>query len=333
MSWDIGSLLDDLSGSLFGAGSVGDMSGLAGVAASAADALPLPPEWLAPEQAATLADTASSSSGGGFNWGGLLSGVGTVARAATPIAGALMGVSANNSAAGTQANATSLAARLQADALLQSQAMGLQATREAMDRQEAAGQRGIAAIRAGTQSYADTVAPLLVERPISLPAYRGLTEAEQIGREDLRRNSLATLSASGLRGAGRAGVATVMDADRRYVANAVQNNDNRRIAAQQAARTSADNARTGLAQVRAQEGGSIANTEIGQGNRMAEKRFGQCPKSLGHGEQFDAFGDVLEPVRHPRPKRPSDGMRDNPPPRIVGPLGTPCRHEWTELCH
>lgn len=202
--------------------------------------------------------------------GDLIGGLGSVVSVAAPIAGAIIGSSANSSAARAQANASAQAAQLQADALLNAQQMNLVASREAMDRQEAAGQRGIAAIRAGTQGYADTIAPLLVERPIALPTYRGLTAAQQIGRDDLQRNALAVLSASGLRGAGRAGVATVMDADRRYVANAVDQNDNRRIAAAQAARTSADNARSGLASVRAQEGGSIANTEIGQGNRMAE---------------------------------------------------------------
>lgn len=242
----------------FGGGGADAVSGVV-------DSLPVPPEFLTEDAAAKLAD-----GGGGIGWGSILGGLGTVARAATPIAGALMGVSANNSAARTQSDATALAARIQADALLRAQQMGLDATREAQDRQEAAAGRGIAAIRAGTQSYADTIAPLLVERPIALPTYRGLTAAQQIGRDDIRRNALATLSASGLRGAGRAGVATVMDADRRFVANAVDQNDNRRIAAQQAARTSADSARTGLATIRAQEGGSIANTEVGQGNRIAE---------------------------------------------------------------
>lgn len=260
MSWGFDDLIS----------SVGDwFGGAADAAGGVVDSLPLPPEFLT-EDAASALGGAADAGGGGFPWGSVLGGIGTVVRAATPIAGALMGTSANSSAARTQSQATSDAARIQAEALLRAQQMGIDATREAQDRQEAAGQRGIAAIRAGTQGYADTIAPLLVERPISLPAYRGLTEAQQIGRADIRRNSLATLSASGLRGAGRAGVATVMDADRRYVANAVDQNDNRRIAAAQAARASADNARSGLASARAQEGGAIANTEIGQGNRMAE---------------------------------------------------------------
>ncbi len=188
---------------------------------------------------------------------------------AAPVGGALPGVSANNSAARTHSDASTLAAQIQAKALLRSQQMGLDATREAQDRQEAAAQRGIAASGAGTTNYADTIAPLLVERPVSLPTYRGLTQAEQIAR-DLNRNSQAILAASGLRGAGRAGVASVMEADRRFVANATQTNDNWRLSALQAARSSADRARTGLATVRAQEGGAIANPEVGQGNRIAE---------------------------------------------------------------
>ncbi len=190
---------------------------------------------------------------------GVISGLGSLARIATPIAGAVLG-----------ANANADAARMQLDGTREATALQTAALREAQQQQREAAARGIAAIRAGTTNYADTIAPMLQERPIVLPTYRGLTEAEQIAREDIRRNGLATVASSGLRGAGRAGVAAIMDADRRFVTSAADRNDTRRINAEQAARTSADSARRGLASIYVQEGGAIANTEIGQGNRIAD---------------------------------------------------------------
>jgi hypothetical protein len=208
-------------------------------------------------QAASGLTGVAAESGGG--WGGAISGLGSLARVATPLVGAYLGTEANADAARLQAGATRDATLLQAAALQRTQQM----QREAAD-------RGIAAIRAGTTRYADTIAPMMVERPVMLPTYRGLTEAEGIARDDIRRNSVATLASSGLRGAGRAGVAAVMDADRRFVTSATDRNDDRRIQAMQQARTSADSARRGLAGVYAQEGSAIANTEIGQGNRIAD---------------------------------------------------------------
>lgn len=201
----------------------------------------------------------AAGGGGGWDWGGIASTVGGIARVATPIVGAVMGANANLSAAGQQRDATAAATAAQLAALRESQAL-----------QREAAQRGIGAIRAGTTGYADTIAPLMVERPVMLPAYRGMTQADQIAREDIRRSALANLAASGLRGAGRAGIATVNDADRRFVADAAARDDNRRLSAMQTARASADSARRGLAGIRAQEGSAIANTEIGQGNRIAD---------------------------------------------------------------
>lgn len=223
-----------------------------------ADVLPLPPDFVSYEDAISGA----AGGGGGFwdsagNW--ISDNSGSLIRGVTSLGGALLGSNANSSAA----DRASAAAR---------EGAAISAAEAARARAEmaAARDRGIAAIRAGTQGYADTIAPLLTERPVVLPTHRGLTASQRIAREDLLRQGRSTLATSGLRGAGRAGVASLMDADRRFLAAATDRDDADRLAAHRTARVSADNARSGLAQVRAQEGGSIANTEIGQGNRMAD---------------------------------------------------------------
>lgn len=90
MTWGFDDLLAGIGG-LFASGS-GDGAGLASVTASAVDALPLPPEFLT-EDAASALGGAADAGGSGINWGGVLGGLSTVARVATPIAGALMGTS------------------------------------------------------------------------------------------------------------------------------------------------------------------------------------------------------------------------------------------------
>jgi hypothetical protein len=250
--------------------SVGDLFG--GAADSAAD-LPLPPEFVSYE------DAMAANGGGGFwdsagNW--VANNAGTILRGVTALGGTLVGQNANSGAARTAADATTRAAEIQA-----------QAAREGRAEMAAARDRGIGAIRSGTQAYTDTVAPMLEERPIMLPTYRGMTDAQRITREDMQRRAMNTLATSGLRGAGRAGVASIMDQDRRFVAYATARNDADRLGALRTARSSADSARSGLAQVRAQEGGSIANTEIGQGNRMADsitrqgQTTGQATQQVG----------------------------------------------------
>lgn len=129
--------------------------------------------------------------------------------------------------------------------------------------------RGIAAIDKGTADYAGTIAPLMTERPIMMPTFQGLTQQQQIGRDDLLRDGRATLASSGLRGAGRAGVGVMMDQVRRYTAGARDQNDAANRAARTAARGGADAARAGLASVQANAGTAKANTEIGAGSQMA----------------------------------------------------------------
>lgn len=130
-------------------------------------------------------------------------------------------------------------------------------------------QAGIGHIDAGTQAYADTIAPLLQERPILLPQYRGLTTQQEMGRDDLLRTGQAMLASTGLRGAGRAGVGTVLDSMARYHAQARDANDAANRAAKVGARGSADAAKTGLATIRANAGTAKANTEIGAASQNA----------------------------------------------------------------
>lgn len=133
----------------------------------------------------------------------------------------------------------------------------------------AAKQRGIGYIDQGVKDYTGTVAPLTAERPILLPTFRGLTTQQQMGRDDLLRSGKAALASSGLRGAGRAGIGTLMDSLGRYDASARDATDAANRIARQTARSSADAARTGLATVQANAGTAKANTEIGVGSQNA----------------------------------------------------------------
>jgi hypothetical protein len=181
----------------------------------------------------------------------------TLFQAAVPLVGAFIGSSGNRSAANTAANAQLAGVQAQ-----------IEASREARREFREGADRGIAAIRAGTGRYTETIAPLMTPNPVMLPTHRGLTANQQIGRQDLLRQGQATLAASGLRGAGRAGVGTILDADRRFIASAAEGNDRETRGEMRRAQSVADNARAGLAQVQAQEGGAIASTEVGVGNQM-----------------------------------------------------------------
>lgn len=192
---------------------------------------------------------------------GLLSSLtgGDILKGVTGIAGAFLGSNANNDAADAQIAANNAALDKQ-----------LAYAREGRQEMRDAANRGLASITAGTKAYTDTTAPLRIERPVMLPSNRGLTTQQQIGLEDLQRNDAATLAATGMRGAGRAGVSAVLDRDRRYIADARGGNDRTNLAAKQAARSSADAATSNLGQIQAQEGGAKANVEIGQGNQIGQ---------------------------------------------------------------
>jgi hypothetical protein len=128
---------------------------------------------------------------------------------------------------------------------------------------------GVAAIDQGTADYASTIAPLQQERPILLPTYRGLTTQQQMGQDDLLRSGQAMLASTGLRGAGRAGVGTVLNSMGRYNAAARDATDGANRAAKVGARSSADAATTGLATIKANAGTAKANTEIGAASQNA----------------------------------------------------------------
>jgi hypothetical protein len=126
---------------------------------------------------------------------------------------------------------------------------------------------GLGHLDTGAADYEATVAPLLAERPVLMPTYRGLTAQQQLGQQDLLRTGQAQLASSGLRGAGRAGVGTVLDSMGRYNAAARGATDAASLAAKAGARNSADAARTGLATIKANTGTAKANTELGVGSQ------------------------------------------------------------------
>lgn len=194
------------------------------------------------------------------------------------IIGAIIGSNANKKAASAQAAASERAAQIQADALRESTRMQIEAGERAQGEMRAAANRGIEAIRAGTVRFASTMQPL-TERPAEFynPNFRlGLTENQTLAREDMLRQGRASIAKSGLRGAGRAGAAAILNADQRFMAKAAEDNDllNRNaemtnLNLRENARNKRDAATSDIARMYASEGGSIANTEIGQGNNIA----------------------------------------------------------------
>lgn len=140
---------------------------------------------------------------------------------------------------------------------------------------------GIGHINQGVADYSGTIAPLMTERPILLPQYRGLTTQQEMGRQDLMRSGQAALAASGLRGAGRGGVGTVLDSVARYTAGARDQNDAANRTAKVAARSGADAARTGLASIQANAGTAKANAELGVGSQNAST-LSNTGQSLGN---------------------------------------------------
>jgi hypothetical protein len=161
------------------------------------------------------------------------------------IGGAFIGSRENRRAADTASDAAIRAAEIEQEG-----------SREARQEYRAAADRGVQAIRAGTQNYADIVAPLLYQsQDYSLRPH------ERIALEDLTRDANAYLATSGTRGAGRGGVASVFDMRRRYVADALGRREDINRATEEAARTN-------LGNIYAQQGGSIASTETGAGNQI-----------------------------------------------------------------
>lgn len=179
--------------------------------------------------------------------------------AAGAIGGALISSQSNQSAADT-------AAQGQQDAVTQEIAFDQQA----QDQMRQAATLGIGDIQQGVSNYTSTVTPLLTPAPVTLPTYRDETPQQQTGESDLIRNAGAVVAASGLRGAGRAGVGSILDQDRRYQEDTRATNDANTLAAKQTAQGVANTARTNLGNVQAQEGGSEANTELLVGNQLGQ---------------------------------------------------------------
>ena len=210
----------------------------------------------------------------GGNYTGALIGAGAT------LGGALISSSANSDAAATASQAAQQgagvtsaaaiqAAQIQANANQQALQQYMQFAQQGRDQLNQAKAEGLGAIDAGTAGYANTIAPLLTPNPITIPTYRDLTPQQQTGEQDMLRNGTATLAASGLRGAGRAGVGALMDQDRRYQEDVRSTNDTDTRNEERRAQGVANNARSGLAGIEAQAGGAKANTEVGIGTQIA----------------------------------------------------------------
>jgi len=163
----------------------------------------------------------------------------------------------------------------------------------------AAANRGIEALRAGTVRFVSTMQPLTEREPeFYNPNFRlGLTENQTLAREDLQRQGRATIAKSGLRGAGRAGAAAILNADQRFLAKAAEDNDqlNRtaeltNIQLRESARDKRNAATSDIARMYAQEGSGIASTEIQQGNLLANTELTQgnrvADTQLGQGNRM-----------------------------------------------
>lgn len=175
----------------------------------------------------------------------------TVASFAAPVLGTVLGTRANNQAAERTAEGATEAARINADAQTAARA-------EYRD----AANRGIRAIQAGTNEAIGTLSPMLYVPP-------RMTEAQRSGLDDLTRTGNAQLAASGLRGAGRAGVGAVLDQRRRFIQSATAENEG-----------VARDTRSRISGIQAGRGAAIAGTETGLGSQIGG--------SLGQQGQYTA---------------------------------------------
>lgn len=133
-----------------------------------------------------------------------------------------------------------------------------------------------------------------------------LTQAQQIGLEDLNREIDAHLASSGLRGAGRAGQAIKADQNRRYIAESIERNENRRDAASRALAPSNLSARAGeialttdaatrRAALEEAQGVNRANTQTGAGARSGSALTGladNASAALGNIGEVKAGGEL-----------------------------------------
>lgn len=126
------------------------------------------------------------------------------------------------------------------------------------------------------QIYRDRAA----QGAIMLPRNRGLTQQQQIAREDLVRAGQAQVAASGLRGAGRGGVGVILDAVRRDAAAVAAQNDAADLQAMKDARLNTNEANSALA-------ANIQGT--GQANAQNILSVGNAQSNLtANGANYDA---------------------------------------------
>ena len=148
-----------------------------------------------------------------------------------------------------------------------------QISAEAADRARAeyrqAAERGVTALQTGRDRARAEIDPILgytqeapgYLRNVMLSADTDLTPDQQQGLDDLHRDIRSSLAASGLRGAGRAGVAAYGDAVGRYRSRAADQNQARRDQAAGVLEARGANARTNLGNLEADTGRGIAATE------------------------------------------------------------------------
>lgn len=142
---------------------------------------------------------------------------------------------------------------------------------------EASKQRGIGAIRAGTadaqrlmgevEAYGAPGANEL-RRQVTQSPY-DFTPMQRIKLDDTGRQIRTRLAGSGLRGAGRAGVAVYNDGMQRAEAGMIESNLSRRDSAARTLGSNFTAGKTSQANLSADEGRQIANTEIGVGSQQA----------------------------------------------------------------
>ncbi|CAB4143933.1 hypothetical protein UFOVP469_2 [uncultured Caudovirales phage] len=215
----------------------------------------------------------SSAVGGGFDgstdwWSGISNALGGTSGL-TRLAGGVIGAGGNILASNQAQAGVNQAAAIQAAALAAAGMAAGEANKEARDIMLARSDRGLGEIDAGMNRYRETVDPLLTQKPVVIPQYRGMTPQQTIGLEDLRRSGMASLAASGMRGAGRAGIGTLMDQERRYRADVAAGNDTDTRGELRRTQTNANTARQGLASAELQTGGAKANANMMVGNNLA----------------------------------------------------------------
>lgn len=137
--------------------------------------------------------------------------------------------------------------------------------------------RGIEAIRSGTDEAMGYIAPTVAEseggggylRSVMGQNPNQLFPWQKTALDDTIRNANATLAASGLRGAGRAGVATVNEATRRATEGFQRTNQGRSDSAASSLFAANQAGRNNLSRLASGEGTQIANTELGVGSQNA----------------------------------------------------------------